>query len=241
MSGQPVETGRGEPEVRKLPIMRRAMVRRMSEAAVIPCFYLRVTADVSRLVSARQASRESREGPVFSINDCIVRAVALALRAHPAVNSAWGDNTVEEFPRINVGVAVAVEGGLVVPAVYDADGKDVDAISRSVREVAGLAAKRRLTRELLEDATFTVSNLGMYGIEDFDPVLNPPQAAILGVGTVTVDAAGVQRMRLTLGVDHRVLTGAEAAPFLVAVKEGLEDPESLLADVGVGVVGQTVT
>lgn len=219
-----VQPGRGEPEVRKMPIMRRAMARRMVEAAAVPCFYLRVTADVSGLVRARKALRDRREGAqVPSVNDAIVHAVARELRAHPGVNSAWGDNTLEVFPRVNVGVAVAVPGGLVVPAVYDADEKDLDTISSDVREVARLAGDRKLGRAVLSDATFSVSNLGMFGIEDFDPVLNSPQAAILGVGAVGADG----RMRLTLGCDHRALTGAEGAPFLTAVKARLEDGAAL--------------
>ncbi|QEC48105.1 2-oxo acid dehydrogenase subunit E2 [Baekduia soli] len=222
-------TGRGEPEVRKLSLMRRAMARRMVEASAVPCFYLRVTADATALIAARAQIKASGVTPVPSINDFIVLAVGRALRAHPHVNASWGDNTVEVHPRVNVGVAVAVEGGLVVPAVYDTDRLDVHGVAAAVREVAGLANARKLGRELLEDATFTVSNLGMFGIEDFDPIINPPQAAILGVGTVTPDAAGRQAMRLTLGCDHRVLTGAEGAPFLVDVKERLQDPDGLLA------------
>ena len=211
--------GRGEPEVRKMSLMRRAMARRMVEAAAVPCFYLRVAADVSGLVAARAAAPR----PAPSLNDCVVWAVARALREHPEVNAAWGDNTVEVFPRVNVGVAIAVPGGLVVPAVYDADEKSPAEIGADVRELARLAADRKLGREVLSDATFSVSNLGMFGIEDFDPVLNPPQAAILGVGGVGPDG----RMRLTLGCDHRVLTGAEAAPFLTGVKARLEDGAAL--------------
>ncbi|HWI73957.1 MAG TPA: 2-oxo acid dehydrogenase subunit E2 [Baekduia sp.] len=221
-------TGRGEPEVVKLPLMRRAMARRMVEAAAVPCFYLRVTADVGGLVAARRALRAEGAAVVPSLNDFVVAAVGRALRDHPEVNASWADNAVERHPRVNVGVAVAVEGGLVVPAIYDADRLDVGAISAAVREVAGLAAAKKLPRELLENATFTVSNLGMYGIEDFDPVVNPPQAAILGVGATVDEPGGRAAMRLTLGCDHRVLTGAEGAPFLTAIRDRLEDPEGLL-------------
>ncbi|MCW2993755.1 MAG: 2-oxo acid dehydrogenase subunit [Conexibacter sp.] len=217
-------TGRGEAEVRKLPLMRRAMARRMVEAALVPCFYLRVTADVRGLVAARAELKAGGADVVPSLNDFVVAATGRALRAHPGVNASWAENAIELHPRVNVGVAVAVEGGLVVPAVYDADRLEVRDITLAVREIAGLAAARKLNRELLEDPTFTVSNLGMYGIEDFDPVVNPPQAAILGVGSV-VDGA----MRLTLGCDHRVLTGAEGAPFLTGVRDRLQDPAGLLA------------
>lgn len=221
-----VETGRGEPAVEKLSLMRRSMVRRTLEGAAVPVFYLRMAADVTDLLAERRRLRESGAAP--SVNDFIVRAVAIALRRHPAVNSSYVDGVIETYPRVNVGVAVAIEGGLVVPCVYDADRKDVNAISAAVREVADLAARRKLSRELLADATFTVSNLGMYGVTDFDPIVNPPQAAILGVGAAT-EEGGRSRLRLSMGCDHRVLTGAEGAPFLGEVRDLLEGPADLLA------------
>jgi pyruvate dehydrogenase E2 component (dihydrolipoamide acetyltransferase) len=222
-------TGRGEPELVKLPLMRRAMARRMVEAAAVPCFYLRVTADVRGLVAARAALKADGAAVVPSLNDFVVTAAGRALREHPEANASWADNAVQRHPRVNVGVAVAVPGGLVVPAVYDADTLTVAAVSAAVREVAALAAAKKLPRELLEDSTFTVSNLGMFGIEDFDPVVNPPQAAILGVGTTVAGPDGAQTMRLTLGCDHRVLTGAEGAPLLTGIRDRLQDPDGLLA------------
>jgi pyruvate dehydrogenase E2 component (dihydrolipoamide acetyltransferase) len=209
--------GRGEPTIVKLPMLRRAMVRSMVQAAGVPCFYLHVTADATEAVARRAALRECGE-PSPSLNDYVLRATALALREHPHVNSAYLESTVAQFPRVNLGVAIAVEDGLVVPAVYDADGKDALALGRETRELADLARERRLTPDLLRDATFTVSNLGMYGIDDFDPVLNPPQAAILAVGAAAVEPqSGRTLMRLTLGCDHRVLTGVEGANFLNAI------------------------
>lgn len=223
-----LSTGKGEPEVGKLGIVRRAMVRATLEGAAVPAFYLRLTVDVTALLAARRALPAAADGErPPTVNDLMVRAVGLALRAHPGVNAAYVDGAVHVYPRVNVGVAMAIPGGLVVPAIYDADIRDVHAIAASVREAAALATRRKLTRELLADATFTVSNLGMFGIEDFDPIVNAPQAAILGVGTATTDAAGGSRMRLSLGCDHRVLTGAEGAPFLAAVRDHLEAPESL--------------
>jgi pyruvate dehydrogenase E2 component (dihydrolipoamide acetyltransferase) len=210
--------------ITKLSLSRRAMVRAMVESAAVPCFYLRVTADATALVAARQALREDADwaGRVPTLNDFVARACALALRDHPHVNAAYVDGEVATYTRVNVGVAIAVPGGLVAPCVYDADAKDVGAIAADVRELADLAAARRLSKDVLADATFTVSNLGMFGIEDFDPVLNPPQAAILGVGAAVAGA-----MRLTLGCDHRVLTGAEAAPFLLAIRDRLQSPKEL--------------
>jgi pyruvate dehydrogenase E2 component (dihydrolipoamide acetyltransferase) len=218
--------GRGDPEVIRLPMLRRAMVRAMVEAATVPCFYLRTSADVGELLSRRTALRDAGSDAVPSVNDLIVKAAALALQAHPEVNASYVDGSVERYPRINVGVAIAVEGGLVVPAVYDAVEKDPATIGREIRDLVDLAKRRRLTRELLQDPTFTVSNLGMYGIEDFDPLVNPPQAAILGVGGAST---GERRLvRLTLGCDHRVLTGAEGAVFLAALRRHLESPDSLI-------------
>ena len=213
-----------EATTTKLSLARRAMVRAMVESAAVPCFYLRVTADVTALVELRQALREDADwaGRVPTLNDFVVRACALALREQPHVNASYLDGEVATYEQVNVGVAIAVPGGLVAPCVYYADEKDVGAIAADVRELAELAAARRLGKDVLADATFTVSNLGMFGIEDFDPVLNPPQAAILGVG-----AAVAGTMRLTLGCDHRVLTGAEAAPFLLAVRDRLQSPEGL--------------
>jgi pyruvate dehydrogenase E2 component (dihydrolipoyllysine-residue acetyltransferase) len=218
------DVGRGEPQIARLGVMRRAMVRQMVEGAAVPCFYLRASAGSGELVALRTRLRERSAVPVPSVNDFVVRAAALELRRHPIVNSSYLDSEIATYPRVNVGVAVAVEGGLVVPAVHDADRKSVHEISAAVRELADLAGRRRLSRELLEGSTFTVSNLGMYGIEQFDPIINPPHAAILAVGAVTAE----ERMSLTLGCDHRVLTGAEAAPFLIGICDRLERPDQLL-------------
>lgn len=222
--------GRGESHAPRMGVARRAMARRMLEAGAVPVFYLRRSADITDLVAARAALRAASSEPVPSLNDFIIRAVALALREHPNVNSSWEQEAVLEHSRVNVGVAVAVEGGLVVPALYDADRKSVTEISAGVRELAELSRARRLSRELLADSTFTISNLGMFGIEDFDPLINPPQSAILGVGAGVAGADGRTRLRLTMGCDHRVLTGAEGAPFLGTVAELLERSEALTAD-----------
>lgn len=215
--------GRGTPEVLKLSLMRRAMARRMVEAAIVPCFYLRVTADVSAVLARRELLRQTSTERPPTLNDFVLHAVAGALRAHPEVNSSFVESAIARHPRVNVGVAIAVPDGLVVPAVYDADEKDVHEIAVATRSLAAAANARRLGRDVLRDATFTVSNLGMFGIEDFDPVINPPQAAILGVGAAAASADdGRMLLRLTLGCDHRVLTGAEGSRFLATVRSGLE-------------------
>jgi pyruvate dehydrogenase E2 component (dihydrolipoamide acetyltransferase) len=215
--------GQGEPEVLKLPLMRRAMARRLTEAALVPCFYLRMSADVGSLFAERTRLRGDGAGGVPSVNDYVLHATARALRDHPGVNASYSEGEVSLLPRVNVGVAIAIPDGLVVPAIYDADRLEPAEIAATSRALAESAAARRLSREELRDATFTVSNLGMFGIEDFDPVINPPQAAILGVGAASEGPDGRRLLRLTLGCDHRVLTGAEGAKFLATVKSGLEE------------------
>lgn len=212
--------GRGTEEVVRLPLFRRAMVRAAERALEAPYFSLRRSADITGLVEGRAAMREAGQ-LVPSINDYLVRAVGLALRAHPAVNASYLDGDVIQYSRVNVGVAIAVSGGLVAPAVYDVDCKDAAHVGRDVRELVERAERRSLNREVIRDATFTVSNLGMYGIDDFDPLLNLPQAAILGVGAI---AKGTTKsIRLSLGCDHRVLTGAEGATYLQTLCALLED------------------
>lgn len=211
----------------KLSTLRRTMARRMTEVAQVPCFYIRSAADVTALFEARAALVAAGQKEVPTVNDYVVRAAALCLREHPEINSSYVDGTIQQFPRINVGVALAVEGGLVVAAVYDADLKPASQIHADVRDLAALAERRELGLEVMSDATFTISNLGMFGIEDFDPLLNPPQAAILGVGAALTTPDRRRVMRLTMGCDHRVLTGVEGAVFLAAVKACLEEPERL--------------
>jgi len=178
----------------------------------------------------RRELKQAGSDVVPSVNDFVVKAVALALRRHPDVNASYVDGSTITYSRINVGVAVAVDGGLVVPTIFDADQLDVLSIARTVRELVDLAERRKLPRELLEDATFTISNLGMFGIEDFDPLINAPHAAILGVGAALPDHRGRYLMALNLGCDHRVLTGAEGAPFLMSVSSLLALPAELLAN-----------
>ena len=211
--------GRGAPEVLRLPMFRRAMVRAAEKAQEAPYFSLRRSANVSTLVERRTALRAAGE-LVPSINDYLVRAVGVALRRHQVVNASYLDGDVAQYPRINVGVAIAVPGGLVAPAVYDVDLKDAAHVGRDVRQLVEWANHRSLSRDVIQDATFTVSNLGMYGIEDFDPLLNAPQAAILGVGVIS--EGSVKSIRLSLGCDHRVLTGAEGAEYLQTLTSLLE-------------------
>ena len=231
----PRATGRGEPETVKLSLMRRAIVRSSVAGAAVPVFYLRTTADVTDLLAARAALRADATEPVATVNDAVVHAVAAALRAHPRVNSSYADNALDVHPRVNVGVAVAVDDGLVVPAVYDADTLTVAEIGAAVRELGARARARKLDRDVLADSTFTVSNLGMFGVREFAAIINPGEAAILAVGAVEkrpVVQDGELRvgdqLTATLSGDHRVIDGAIGAQFLRELKQVLEAPLRLL-------------
>jgi pyruvate dehydrogenase E2 component (dihydrolipoamide acetyltransferase) len=172
---------------------------------------------------------------VPSFNDMVVKASASALREHPRVNGAYRDGKFELYDRVNVGVAVAAMDALVVPTVFDADKKSLGQIARDAREVIGKVKEKTVTPPELSGGTFTVSNLGMFGIEQFTAIINPPQAAILTVGKLAkqpaVDDKGKvvarDQMVLTLVCDHRILYGADGAQFLARIKDLLEQPLSL--------------
>jgi pyruvate dehydrogenase E2 component (dihydrolipoamide acetyltransferase) len=173
--------------------------------------------------------------PAPSFNDMVVKAAATALREHPRVNGAYRDGNWQLYERVNVGVAVAADDALVVPTVFDADRKSLGQIARDARALAERVRDKSITPPELSGATFTVSNLGMYGIEHFTPIINPPQAAIMSVGALAkrpaVDDTGRivarDQMALSLVCDHRILYGADGAKFLARVKELLEQPLSL--------------
>jgi pyruvate dehydrogenase E2 component (dihydrolipoamide acetyltransferase) len=204
--------------------------------ATVPDIELRSEVDAYELATLRERVREVTD-PAPSINDFIVKAAALALREFPRVNSAYRDGSVETFERVNVGVAVAAEETLLVPTIFDVDAKSVAEIGRLARTLAARARDGSITPAELAGGTFTVSNLGMFGIDSFSAVINPPQVAILTVGSMrprpVVDeesGAIVARptIQLTLACDHRVLYGADGARFLTYVRERLERPLSLL-------------
>jgi pyruvate dehydrogenase E2 component (dihydrolipoamide acetyltransferase) len=169
-----------------------------------------------------------------SVNDLIVKAVALALRRTPECNASWEGETIRRYHRVHVGVAVAIEDGLVTPVVRDADQKGIGAIAAEVRDLAERAKHRKLKAHEITGSTFSVSNLGMYGIERFTAILNPPEAGILAIGTVA-DAPVVRdgavvagkRMTVTMSCDHRVIDGALGARWLAAFVDLIEHPESL--------------
>jgi pyruvate dehydrogenase E2 component (dihydrolipoamide acetyltransferase) len=204
--------------------------------ATAPHFYLRATVDMSRLVGARaQIKATASEGDVVpSFNDMIVKACALALREHPRANGAYRDGRFELYSRVNVGIAVAARDALVVPTVFDADRKGLRQIASDSRALAQRVRDGQITPPELSGATFTVSNLGMYGIDSFSAVINPPQAAILAVGAIEEkpvvrggEIATAHLMIVDLACDHRILYGAPAAEFLARIRALLEEPLGL--------------
>jgi len=213
--------------------IRAVTARRLTESQAVPHFFLTRVVDVERLVAFRAEVNASLAalGTKVSLNDLFVRASALALRAHPAVNASWGDGVILRHPHVNVGVAVATDDGLLVPVVVDADQKSLGAIATETRALAGLARTSGLSLAQMSGGTFSISNLGMFGIDSFNAVLNPPEAGILAIGAAK-DVPAVRKgvlvtvptVTITLTVDHRVLDGAVAAAFLRDLTILLEEP-----------------
>jgi len=208
----------------------------MAEAkATVPEFTLTAEVDMEQAAALREELKAvGADGPVPSFNDLIVKACARALREHPRANGAYRDGRFELYDRVNVGVAVAGDDALVVPTVFDADRRSLGEIARETRGLAERVRERSITPPELSGGTFTVSNLGMFGVSDFTAVINPPQAAILAVGAirevpVVSDGEIVpgRRMNVTLACDHRILYGADAAKFLGRIRELLEHPVAL--------------
>lgn len=216
--------------------MRKTIARRLSESLfTAPHFYLTVTVDMDNAIAARAQINEYAPVKV-SFNDMVIKAVAVALKKHPAVNSSWQGDKIRFNEHTNIGVAMAVEDGLLVPVVRFADGKSLSHISAEVKEFAARAKAKKLTPADWEGSTFTVSNLGMFGIDEFTSIINSPDGAILSVGAiqqvpVVKNGAVVPGniMKLTLGCDHRVIDGATGAQFLQTLKGLLEAPIRLLA------------
>jgi pyruvate dehydrogenase E2 component (dihydrolipoamide acetyltransferase) len=221
---------------------RRVIARRLAESArTIPHFFVTAAADAESLMQLRgdlNAQLLAAGRPKVSVNDLLIRASALALRQHPEVNASYGDDgdSVLVHQRVNVGVAVASKNGLVVPVLEDADRKTVTELSAEAKELVSLANGKGLTPVQMSGGTFTVSNLGMFGVEQFTAIINPPEAAILAVGgtarepSVVGDAVAPRyRMRYTLSADHRVIDGALAAQFLQTLTHLIEHPWTILA------------
>ncbi len=231
------ETAKGEVEVVELTKVQQTIARRMAESkATAPHFYLEAEVDMSRAVEgrARIKARAGEGESVPSFNDMVVKACALALRDHPRANGAYRDGRVEIYSRVNVGVAVAAQDALIVPTVFDADLKGLRQIAAETRALAQRVREGQITPPELSGGTFTVSNLGMYGITSFAAVINPPQAAILAVGSIAErpvvrdgEIATAHLMPINLACDHRILYGADGAEFLARVRALLEEPLAL--------------
>ena len=218
--------------------MRKTIARRLAESiGPVPHFFLTVDIDMGRAIEARRTINAmlEAEGKKISLNDLIIRATAAALKRHPACNAHWLGDAVRRFNRVHIAVAVAVEDGLITPIVRDADLKGVAHIGAEVRELAGRAREKKLLPDEYTGATFSISNLGMFGIHEFTAVINPPEAGILAVGgveeTPVVEAGQVvirNRMKMTMSCDHRVIDGALGAAFLATLKRMLEEPTAIL-------------
>ena len=229
--------GRGEETVVDLTPTQRTIVERMTASrSEIPEFTLQIAVDMERTVELRGELRKLGRSPLPSVNDFLVRASALALREFPALNAGFVDGRVVRFGRVNVGIAVATDDALLVPTIFDADRKSVFEVAAESRELIEKARTRKVGPGDLRDGTFTVSNLGMFGIRRFEAVINPPQAAILAAGAVerrpvvTADGGLVARRtcELTLACDHRVAYGAQAAAFLQRLGELLAAPDGII-------------
>jgi pyruvate dehydrogenase E2 component (dihydrolipoamide acetyltransferase) len=220
-----------------LSTIRKVTAKRLSEAALVPAFQLTTVLDATELGDLRKKinANLAESGVKISVTDLLIKASAITLRAHPEVNAAFDGDAIIRRGHVNVGVAVALEDGLIVPVIKDADVKSLSQISTEAKELAGKARAGKLKPEEFSGGTFTISNLGMFGIDSFTAVLNPPEAAILAVGSTADEPVVVNgevtvraRSRLTLTVDHRVLDGATGAAFLRDLTDLLANPLRIL-------------
>jgi len=215
--------------------MRKVIAKRLSESKFsAPHYYLNIELDMSETIAFRKQCNSIPDTKI-SFNDIIVKACAVALKNNPSVNSQWFDDKIRYNNFVNIGVAVGVEDGLIVPVLKNADKMSVADISRSVKEMAGMARDKKLTPEMMQGSTFTISNLGMFGIESFTSIINSPNSVILSVGSivekpVVKDGSIVigNTMKLTLACDHRVVDGLTGAKFLQSLKPLIENPLSML-------------
>ena len=230
-------SGSRADETRMITASHAAMARQLSLAKrEIPHYYVDVSVDVTRLLALRQEAREQSDALDVSVTAYFLRAVALSLGQFPQVNASWNDGSILTRKRVDIGVAVAVaDDELIVPVVRDADAKDVAELAAAYQALVTKAQSRRLREEEITSASFTISNLGMYGVDAFHAIINPPQSGILAIGAirrlpVAVEEAILVRdiVQLSLSADHRVYSGALAAAFMKDIRERLERPLSLL-------------
>jgi pyruvate dehydrogenase E2 component (dihydrolipoamide acetyltransferase) len=231
----------GDFEAVPITQMRKTIARRLAESKfTAPHFYLTVEVDMARAVEARKQLNElaaAQDRPKISFNDFVTKACAVALRKHPSVNASYleQEGEIRQHKVVNVAVAVAVDEGLLTPVIRNADQKGLAQLSEETRAFAEKARNRELQPQDWEGSTFTTSNLGMFGIEEFTAIINPPNACILAIGAIrdvpVVENGEVvpgKRMKVTLSCDHRVVDGATGAQFLADVKRYLEEPMNLL-------------
>jgi pyruvate dehydrogenase E2 component (dihydrolipoamide acetyltransferase) len=224
-------------ETKEIPLtaMRRTIAKRLAESTgPIPHFYLTAEYDVTNLLSLREQLNEIADIKT-SVNDFIVRAAALALRHHPDVNASWGDDAITQHGEVHIGIAVSTPEGLITPVVRNADQKSVTDISNEVRTLADKAKNRKLTPNDYQGSTFTISNLGAWGIDEFTAIINPPNVAILAIGAASAQPVVIDRqivirdrMKVTMSCDHRVVDGALGAEYLRTLRSYIEQPVRLV-------------
>ena len=239
---QVASAGRSAEEVTKIPnnMMRKVIAKRLTESKqTVPHFYLNIDCQLDKLLHLRSEmnSAADKDAPAYklSVNDFIIKAVAMALKAVPAANSSWTDEAILQYNNIDVSVAVAIDGGLITPIIRNADQKSLSMISSEMKDLAGRAKAGKLAPEEFQGGGFSISNLGMYGIKNFNAIVNPPQGCILAIGAGT-ERAVVHKgqivpatvMDATLSCDHRVVDGAVGAEFLAAFKRFVEHPVTML-------------
>jgi pyruvate dehydrogenase E2 component (dihydrolipoamide acetyltransferase) len=236
----PVSAARSSlPAFSDVPLtqIRKTIAKRLIQSiGPIPTFYLTSEVDMERVAEAREAlNAAAGDQGKISFNDIVLKAVATALTQHPAVNSWWQDDHIRVWNEVHLGVAVATEDGLIVPVIRNAERQSLREISAATRDLAGRARERKLKPEEYTGSTFSVSNLGMFDIEHFTAIINPPEAGIIAVGRIAPVPAVVngsveirRRMRLTMSCDHRVIDGAAGAQFMKTLKLLLENPLALV-------------
>ena len=227
-----------EGDYRDVPLtqIRKTIARRLSESnGPIPTFFLTAEFDATRAAELRTQLAEMGDNYKASFNDIVIKAVGLALTEHPEVNAHWLNDAIRQFNRVHVAMAVAVDDGLITPVLFDADRMTLWDISAKARDLAKRARERKLLPEEYSGSTFSVSNLGMFGIDQFTAIINPPEAGILAIGGVEEKPVVVDgqlevrsRMRVTMSCDHRVIDGATGAKFLQTVRQYIENPLSLI-------------
>jgi pyruvate dehydrogenase E2 component (dihydrolipoamide acetyltransferase) len=234
----PAPTGAPGTEIKEMPRMQRVIAERMTQAKQqIPHFYATVEVEMNELMALRKQLNEQLEeqGIKLSINDFVMKACAVALKEYPNLNSLWTSEGIELHEQVDLAMAVALEAGLITPVIRDAANKTLSAISAASKDLAKRAREGGLKPEEYQGGTFTVSNMGMFGVESFAAIINPPQAAIVGVSSIMQRAifkdeevVPVSLMKLTLSADHRIANGAEGAQYMAEVKRLLEHPMMLV-------------